>query len=631
MNLLLATNLTRSVGEKLLFENITFGIDQGQKVALIARNGTGKTTLLNILAGLDSPDAGQVTKRNDIHISFLRQNPPIPKGITVSDYLFASDTPIALAVREYESALEKMNADHSVEAQKELDKAMAQMEAHQAWDFENKAREVLGKLGINDLHQPTDVLSGGQRKKVALASMLLSDADLLILDEPTNHLDIEMTSWLEDYLNRSKLSLLVVTHDRYFLDAVCNEIIELDDRTIYRHRGSYSKYLENRELRLANEAAWRESAMNVYRRELEWMRRMPQARATKAKYREDAFYELESQLQGPSQRKETEFSVSMQRLGRKIMEVDHLSKSFGQRIILKDFSYIFKRGERIGLLGPNGAGKTTLLKLLIGKIAADSGHVEMGETLVPGYFEQDGLLPPSDKRIIDLVKEIAEEVKMMNGSMAAPQFLNHFGFAYDMQYAPYSLLSGGERRKLSLLLTLMKNPNFLILDEPTNDLDIQTLNLLEDFLLEFPGCVLVVSHDRYFLDKVAEHLFVLDGEGNIKDFPGNYSAYVEWVKKEEQIEKEKSKAVAAKEAPKVNKPTSDKIKATYKQKKEFEDLSQEIPKLEKKKIEIEALLSSSQNSDGVELKKLLDEYASVQSQLEEKEMRWLELDELINQ
>ena len=629
MNLLLATNLTRSVGEKLLFENITFGIDLGQKVALIARNGTGKTTLLNILAGIDSPDSGQVTKRNDIHISFLRQNPPIPKGITVSEYLFASDTPIANTVRVYESALEKLHTDHSLEAQKELDKAMAMMEAHQAWDFENKAREVLGKLGINDLHQPTDVLSGGQRKKVALAAMLLSDADLLILDEPTNHLDIEMTSWLEDYLNRSKLSLLVVTHDRYFLDAVCNEIIELEDKTIYRHRGNYAKYLENRELRLANEAAWRESAMNVYRRELEWMRRMPQARATKAKYREDAFFELESQLQVSSQKKDTEFSVSMQRLGRKIMEVEHLSKSFTTKTILKDFSYIFKRGERIGLLGPNGAGKTTLLKLLIGKIPADSGSVEMGETLVPGYFEQDGLLPPSDKRIIDLVKEIAEEVKMENGSMGAPQFLNHFGFAYEMQYAPYSLLSGGERRKLSLLLTLMQNPNFLILDEPTNDLDIQTLNLLEDFLLQFPGCVLVVSHDRYFLDKVAEHLFVLDGQGNIKDFPGNYSAYTEWVKKEEQAEKEKSKIASPKEVLKASKSISDKPKATYKQKKEFEELSAAIPVLEKKKMEIESILSSEQNSYATELNKLLEEYALVQAQLEEKEMRWLELDELI--
>lgn len=627
MNLLLAENLTYTAGEKTLFRDITFGIDQGQKTALVARNGTGKSTLLNILAGLDSPDAGRVSKRNGLRIAYLSQNPPIPEGITVADYLMDGNHPATEAIRRYEAVLAAYNENATPQATKELEAATSAMDAHGAWDFGSRVKEVAGRLGIDRFDQPADNLSGGQRKKIALAAVLLTDAELLILDEPTNHLDIEMSQWLETYLSREKLTLLVVTHDRYFLDAVCNDLIELDGGRIYRYKGGYSEYLTRREERLTADAAWREKALNLYRTELEWMRRMPQARATKARSREDAFYELEDKLQYSSQqRSDRNFAVNMQRMGRKILEMNEVSKSFGHINILDKFSYTFKRGERIGVVGRNGTGKTTLLKMIIGELPLDGGSIEAGETVAFGYFEQDGLKLPSHERIIDLVKAIAEEVRTSDGSMAAPQFLNYFGFGYDVQYAPYAQLSGGERRKLSLLITLMKNPNFLILDEPTNDLDIQTLNLLEDFLLKFPGCVLVVSHDRYFLDRVADHLFVLDGEGALKDFPGNYSAYREWKREQESQAAAEEKNSPAKPKTPPSRPARVSNKPTWAERKEYEQLASDIDRLEKLKELLTNKLNSGEGSPE-ELLSWSKQYEGVAGELDIKELRWLELDE----
>ncbi len=630
MNLLLAENLTHTVGEKTLFRNITFGIDQGQKTALIARNGTGKTTLLNLLAGLESPDEGLVSKRNGLRMAYLSQNPPIPAGITVAEYLFSGDHPATAAMQRYEICLELYRKEHTPETEKALEEATTLMDINQAWDFESRAREVADRLGITQFDQLADNLSGGQRKKIALAAVLLAEAEFLILDEPTNHLDIEMTQWLENFLTREKMTILVVTHDRYFLDAVCNDLIELDGGRIYRYKGGYSEYLVRREERMALDAAWREKALNLYRTELEWMRRMPQARATKARSREDAFYDLEEKLQRQGDKHSDKgFAVNMQRMGRKILEMNSVSKSFGDLVILDRFSYTFKRGDKIGVVGRNGAGKTTLLRMIMGKLAQDSGTIEAGETVAFGYFEQDGLKFPSHERVIDLVKAIAEEVKTIDGSMAAPQFLNYFGFGYDVQYAPYSQLSGGERRKLSLLITLMQNPNFLILDEPTNDLDIQTLNLLEDFLLGFQGCVLVVSHDRYFLDRVADHLFVLDGEGALKDFPGNYSGYREWKREQERLAAEelktqlkKSETGAVRQVRQVSKPT-------WAEKKEYEQLTVDIARLEKRKQELSEWMNNGTGSPD-ELTEWSMIYGEITAELDVYELRWLELDEKIS-
>jgi ATP-binding cassette subfamily F protein uup len=627
MNLLLAENLSYTAGEKLLFADITFGIDQGQKTALIARNGTGKTTLLNVLAGVLAPDSGRVSRRNDLRMAYLPQNPPIPEGVTIADYLFSSGHPASAAISSYETALAVFNAHPDENATQALADATTRMDAANAWDFESRVREVADRLGLGRFDQLADNLSGGQRKKVALAAVLLAEAEFLILDEPTNHLDIEMTQWLENYLSREKLTLLVVTHDRYFLDGVCNDLIELDGGRIYRYKGGYSDFLSRREERLAADAAWREKALNLYRSELEWMRRMPQARATKARSREDAFYELEDKLQNQTSRNgEKAFSVNMQRMGRKILELNSVCKAFGSLQVLENFSYIFKRGEKIGVVGRNGAGKTTLLRLIMGQEHLDSGTIDAGETVAFGYFEQDGLKLPSHERVIDLVKAIAEEVKTSDGSMGAPQFLNYFGFGYDVQFAPYAQLSGGERRKLSLLITLMKNPNFLILDEPTNDLDIQTLNLLEDFLLKFQGCVLVVSHDRYFLDRVADHLFVLDGQGALKDFPGNYTAYREWKKEIDVRLAQEVKAQPTGKTSPARREARATSKPTWAERKEYEQLTAELEMLGGQKATLTEKLSLG-NGTSQEVIEWSEQYARVAAELDEKEFRWLELDE----
>ena len=623
MNLLLAESLTRALGEKLLFENLTFGIDQGQKLALVARNGTGKTTLLNILAGKDEPDEGKVVYRSGIGVQYLSQNPVFPNGSTAIEVLFDTQNPVAIAVKEYEKLMADATAHQTTPDAKKLEDVTHAMDMLNAWDFEAKAKEIMGKLGLTDLNQSIETMSGGQRKKLALAQVLIHDSDLLILDEPTNHLDITMIEWLEGYLSRSKLSLLLVSHDRYFIDAVCNEIVELDGLRLFRYKGNYAKYLETKHERQLAEKAELEKARNTYTRELEWMRRMPQARGTKQKARIDSFYQLEEKVSGKIEQTPQAFAVAAQRMGNKILELNYVSKSFGELRIMRDFHYIFRRGEKIGIIGKNGTGKSTFMNLIMGKVRPDQGSIVKGETIVFGHFEQDGLIPDTDKRVLEIVKSVAEEIKTKTGSMGAAQFLYYFGFSYADQHSYFSRLSGGEKRKLYLLLTLLKNPNFLILDEPTNDLDIFTLNQLEEFLTEFPGCLLVVSHDRYFMDRVTDHMLVFEGDGVIKDFPGNYSDYLIW-KQANQPKKESNEA----SKPAKEKKNSTSNKATYKQKVEYNQLETEIAQHEDEKQALETLMNAG-NGTHEQLGSWAKRYQELVNMIDTKTERWMELDELM--
>jgi ATP-binding cassette subfamily F protein uup len=623
MNLLLAESLTRALGEKLLFENLTFGIDQGQKLALVARNGTGKTTLLNILAGKDEPDEGNVVYRSGIGVQYLSQNPVFPNGSTAIEVLFDTQNPVAIAVKEYEKLMADANAHQTTPDAKKLEEVTHAMDMLNAWDFEAKAKEIMGKLGLTDLNQSIETMSGGQRKKLALAQVLIHDSDLLILDEPTNHLDITMIEWLEGYLSRSKLSLLLVSHDRYFIDAVCNEIVELDGLRLFRYKGNYANFLETKHERQLAEKAELDKARNTYTRELEWMRRMPQARGTKQKARIDSFYQLEEKVSGKVEQTPQAFAVAAQRMGNKILELNYVSKSFGELRIMRDFHYIFRRGEKIGIIGKNGTGKSTFMNLIMGKIRPDQGSIVKGETIVFGHFEQDGLIPDTDKRVLEIVKSVAEEIKTKTGSMGAAQFLYYFGFSYADQHSYFSRLSGGEKRKLYLLLTLLKNPNFLILDEPTNDLDIFTLNQLEEFLVEFPGCLLVVSHDRYFMDRVTDHMLVFEGDGVIKDFPGNYSDYLIW-KQANQPKKETNEA----SKPAKEKKNQSSNKASYKQKVEYTQLETEIAQHEDEKQELETLMNTG-NGTHEQLGSWAKRYQELVNMIDTKTERWMELDELM--
>lgn len=614
MNLLSVEGLSKSIGEKLLFENLTFGISQGQKVALIARNGTGKTTLLNILAGLDGADSGRIVLRQGLRMAYLRQEPVFPVDDSLLDAVLASGNEKAQLVKAYEKALAQNN--HA-----EVERLMQSMEDAEAWHYDARVREVLGLLGFHNFLTPVGELSGGQRKKLALAVVLLSEAELLILDEPTNHLDIAMTEWLEQYLSRQKVSLLMVSHDRYFIDRVCNEIFELEDGKLYRYKGNYAYYLEKKVEREEAQAAALEKARSRYRTELEWIRRMPQARGTKQKARIQAFEQLEEKVKQYRPPDLPVFEAQPGRIGSKILELNYVCKSFDGRDYITDFSYIFKRGEKIGLAGPNGSGKTTLLNLIMGIIKPDKGTITRGETIQFGYFRQDGLLPNTDKRVIEIVKEVAEEIKTTEGSISASQFLNYFGFSYSSQYAWYSTLSGGEKRKLYLLITLMRNPNFLILDEPTNDLDIFTLQRLEEFLQNYQGCVLVVSHDRFFLDRVIEHLFVFEGNGKIADYPGNYSDYLQ-----NRTLREKGKPPqpkAPKSEPREKKPTQ---RLSYKEQRELESLEAEIAKLEHEKGQITQRMAEA-GEDHELLRSLGERYSEIDQMLEEKTLRWFELAE----
>lgn len=621
MNILSIENLTKSFGEKLLFENISFGIETGQKIALIARNGAGKSSLIKLMTGQDTPDSGKITIGNDVRISYLPQNPEMNNNISILDFLFDADSEIMNLIRRYEQISYSQIQDRKI-----LAEVISRMDELQAWNVEARIREILGKFDISDLEQIIGTLSGGMRKKVALAKSLIEEANLIILDEPTNHLDVNMIEWLENYLDRQSLSLFLVTHDRYFLDKVCNTILELDNQVIYRYKGNYSHFLEKKAERLSLEQIGFEKAKSLYASELEWMRRQPQARATKAKAREDAFYSLEEKVKKKRTEDEPrDFGVQMQRLGGKILELNYISKSYGDQKILEDFHYVFKRGDRIGVIGKNGSGKSTLLRIITGEINPDKGKIVKGQTVEFGYFQQDGLPIKEDKRIIEIVKDIAEHVEMKKGSMTPTQFLSFFNFHTDIHYNYFSTLSGGEKRKLYLLTVLLRNPNFLILDEPTNDLDIETLNKLEEFLQNYPGCLMIASHDRYFMDHMVDHIFAFEGNGKVKDYYGNYSEYHRLKKFEEKSGKKKQKENPEKSAQRMKQPSG---KPTYKQLREYESLSEEIEQLEKLKDQLLNKMNTGQGTSE-ELKEWSTQIAAIIASIDEKTDRWLELSELI--
>jgi ATP-binding cassette subfamily F protein uup len=631
MNYLTVEKLSKTIGEKELFSEITFGLEKGQKTALIARNGTGKSTLLNIIAGYDSPDSGQVVIRNDITVSYLPQMDRFADNFSVLDSIFDAQTPTIQAIKEYESCmLMAENGNDSPELHQRLQKAILEMDRLQAWDFEARAKEILSRFGIHDIFKNINELSGGQRKKAALAKTLIADTDLLILDEPTNHLDVEMIEWLENYLQAANVTLLMVTHDRYFLDQVCNDIIELDHGQLYHYRGKYDYFVEKKAERLANAAAENEKLRQLFRKELEWVHTSPQARTTKARARINAFEELKKEVSKAPEQKQEGFKVRTERLGNKILEINNLDFAYPNNVLLDDFSYIFKKGEKCGIVGPNGTGKSTFLKLIMGELQADGGKITPGLTIQFGYFSQDGLPYSGNKRIIDLVKEQAEVIRMDNGNyMGASQFLNHFGFKYEQQYTYYEDLSGGEKRKLHLLITLLKNPNFLILDEPTNDFDIDTLNLLEDFLENYTGCILMVSHDRWFMNKLVDHIFVFEGHGKIKDYYGNYTEYRLERDKELKLQKRIAKINAptvTEESKGKSSRTTNPNKMTFKERKEFETLEVEIEQLEKEKAELIEKMNSGAGSSQ-ELTDWSRRYQEVETSLDEKSMRWLELSE----
>jgi len=626
LNYLQVDNLSKAFGEKILFRNISFSLDKGQKVALIARNGTGKSSLMHILAGLEAPDSGKITTRRDLRIDYLQQNPQLDESKTILDTVFSTGTGLIKVIHDYEFALEQVKHSPGKESDSLLNRCMSEMDASGAWDYETRAREILGQFAINDLSQKVGTLSGGQRKKIALARALLGNPDLLLLDEPTNHLDFEMIEWLEDYLSRESLSLLLVTHDRYFLDNVCDTILEMDQNSILAYKGNYSYYLEKKAEKQFAEDMSVEKAKNLYKTELEWIRRMPKARGTKSKARVGAFDELESKAKSKRDDRSIQFGVNANRLGGKIVEIDNLSKNFGDFKAVDDFTYIFKRGEKIGIVGLNGTGKSTLLNLISGRLTPDKGKISIGQTVVMSYYTQNGLELDEDKRVIDIVKGVAEEIQLQKGSMSASQFLQHFDFSYPVQQAYFSALSGGERRRLYLLLQLIKNPNFLILDEPTNDLDIYTLQVLEEFLNDFAGCVLIVSHDRFLLDKLCDHVFVFEGQGKIKDFYGNYTDYYQWRMKEQKtaqrIEKpSKDEKLIIKERKPSNKPS-------YKQLKEFETLEKEINKLEAEKDDVIERMNSGKESPE-SLTKLSIQFNDLLKAIDDKTVLWMELGEII--
>lgn len=620
-------NITKSFGDKLLFEDISFGVSDNQRIALIAKNGTGKTTLLNIIAGKDSADSGNISYKKDLRIGYLEQSPEFPAELSVIDACLQSDNEVVRTIAEYEHAM--LHPDKS-----KMTEVLAKMDILNAWDYETRIKQILGKLNITDFEQKIGELSGGQIKRVALANVLISEPELLILDEPTNHLDLDMVEWLEDFLIRSSMALLMVTHDRYFLDRVCTDIIELDNQTLFSYSGNYSYYLEKRQERIDNFNAELESTKNIYRRELEWMRSTPQARTGKSKGRIDRFYEIEEKAKQRLVNENVKLAVKASYLGSKIFEAKYISKAYGDLKILDNFYYNFARYEKLGIVGKNGTGKTTFLKILLGEVKPDSGSVDVGETVRFGYYSQEGLEFDEQMKVIDVVRDIAEEVDLGNGKkLTVSQFLNHFLFAPEKQHNYVYKLSGGEKRRLYLCTVLMRNPNFLILDEPTNDLDIVTLNILEDYLRTFKGCVIVVSHDRYFMDKVVDHLFVFEGNAVIRDFPGNYTQYREYRENQELESKSKEKEAEKKQEPKTKRQDDKSKKAgprkmTFGEKREFEALEKEIPELEQEKAELEGKLSSGEVTDTDEIIQISKRFSEVSDLLDEKELRWLELSEI---
>lgn len=610
-------NLTKSYGDRMLFEDITFGVNEGDKIGIIAKNGTGKSTLLRIIAGIESPDSGSVIFRQGLKVGILEQLPQFDPDASVAVSCMSGDSPLLEVIASYEKAMADGNPD-AITAASQL------MDASDAWTYEDRMRQLLSQLNIHNLSERMGNLSGGQRKRVAIARMLLDNPDLIILDEPTNHLDIEIVEWLESYLTRSRVTLLMVTHDRYFLDRVCNKIIEMDHRTIFTYQGNYDLYLRRRAERIEALEGELAKVKNTLRREQEWMSRQPQARAGKAKYRIDAFYDLKDKARADYSERHVKLDVKSSYIGSKIFEAQNVSKKFGDKVILSDFTYTFARYERLGVIGGNGVGKSTFIKMLQGIVPADSGEWNVGETVKFGYYSQDGIKFDENKRVIDAVTEIAEDIVLNGGQLhfSPMQFLNRFLFSPADQQKFIRTLSGGEKCRLHLAVVLMRSPNFLILDEPTNDLDIVTLGILEEYLSTFKGCMIVISHDRYFLDNVVDHLFVFQGDGQIKDFPGNYSDYRQWMSVNAQsvkkVEPDKPKAV---EKPRQER----KAKMSFKERKEFEALTDEIDSLTKEKNELDTLFASGQTiNDVASLSKRYDEIAAL---LDEKEMRWLELSE----
>lgn len=631
MNYLSVENLSKAFGERKLFSNISFGISQGQKIALVGINGAGKSTLMKIIMGLEIPDTGQVGTNQQIKVAYVHQNPVFEGTMSIYQTIFdQSNSEVLNVIEDYHKAM--LEAERGIDNSDKMSALFEKMDAFQAWDFEYQVKEVLGKLGLHDTDLPVGTLSGGQRKRVALAKAILEKPDLLLLDEPTNHLDLETIEWLEDYLAKANLALFMVTHDRYFLEKVTNEILELDQGKIHRYQGNYGYFLDKKEERMEIEDIELEKAKSLYKKELDWIRRQPKARSTKAKYRVDAFEDTKEKASQKREERDIQLTVTTQRLGNKIIEIEKINKAFGDKTIVKDFSYTFKKKDRIGIIGPNGAGKTTFLNMITGQMPPDSGKVAIGQTTAFGYYKQEEGSFDEEKRLLDIVKEVAEVVTIAGGAtITVSQFLTQFGFPPKQQHTPIAKLSGGERRRLQLLMVLIKNPNFLILDEPTNDLDLMTLNTLEDFLDTFPGCLIIVSHDRYFMDRLVEHLFVFEGEGEISDFPGNYSEFRE-VEKENVGKENREKGKEIKEekqevATKNQVAAVTKVKASFKQKNEFKEVNAAMAKLEMEKSAITEKISAG-TDDHEELIKQSNRMGEIDAELEELEMTWLELSEL---
>ena len=619
-NLLQVENLTKSFGVNSLFDDINFTINEGDKVGLIAKNGTGKSTLLSIIAGDDTPDDGKLIFKNDVTIGYLKQLPQFEPHLSVIDTCLIGDDDQSKAIRQYENALIEGNNE-------EMTKAIQAMDLASAWDYEERFKQILSQLKIDDFKQRISELSGGQIKRVALAKILISNPQFLILDEPTNHLDIDMIEWLEAYLSRSRMTILMVTHDRYFLDKICSKILELDQKSIFGYDGNYNYYLEKRAERIDAQNAAVEKARNLLRTEIEWMRRQPQARAHKAQYRIDAFYDLKERAQSRNDKGDVELNVKAGYIGKKIFVAHHVSKSFDGKVILNDFNYIFSRYEKLGIVGDNGVGKSTFIKLLLDRIQPDSGYFEIGETVKFGYYSQEGIHFDEGKKVIDAIRDVAEHIYFdEKHHYSASQFLQLFLFSPTDQQKLIEKLSGGEKRRLYLAMVLMSKPNFLILDEPTNDLDIQTLEILEDYLSKFSGCLIVISHDRFFMDRCVDHTFVFMGDGVIKDFPGNYSEYRAWKeaheKEEATVQKQKAESKPAK--PRNNNRDNSQ-KLTFKEKREFEDLTESIERLTKEKEELFNLFNSGEQIDDVATK--ASRFEEVKDLLDEMELRWLELSE----
>ncbi|MCB0516115.1 MAG: ABC-F family ATP-binding cassette domain-containing protein [Chitinophagales bacterium] len=630
MNYLYTENLSKAYGEKILFENISLSINKGQKVALIARNGAGKSSLLRIVAGIDTPDSGSCSLHPNIRVGYLPQEPEFAPQLSVWDAIYQSDNPILSILRQYENCLLQQKINPQPQLNEQITRLMTQIDSLNAWDYENRIKEILSKLELDQLHeQRIGELSGGQRKRVALAALLVHEPDLMILDEPTNHLDILMIEWLEKYLQQPNLTLLLVTHDRYFLDAVTNEIVELHKGDLYKFKGNYAYYLEKRaelDYNLSNEV---DSARRLMRKELDWMRRQPKARGTKAKARISSFYDLQDVATQNLQKQEVQFSINIPRLGSKIIELHSVYKKYPSANILENFSYKFNRFDRVGIAGKNGVGKTTFINLITGLEQADSGTIKWGETLKIGYFKQHAELD-EDKRVIETIREIAEYIELEKGhKLTAVQLLNHFLFPTPLHYAYVHKLSGGEKRRLHLLTVLMQNPNFLILDEPTNDLDIDTLNLLEEFLTDFKGCLVVISHDRYFMDKLVNHLFVFEGNAHVRDFPGNYTDYRNALDEEaEAAAQAKNTQTVEKPTPNVEKTQRSKQKLSYKEQQEFQQIEKDLPALEHEKEQLSELLQNPE-ADSQQLMEWGNRIAEVVRLIDEKESRWLELSEYL--